>query len=400
MFEYCNAVMEPWDGPAAICGTDGRWVIAGLDRNGLRPLRYTVTASRMLVVGSETGMVKIPEGDILSRGRLGPGQTVAVDLDAARFYGDDDLLDMLSQRQDFEGWVGRINRIDRIVRDDSVEPAGWPAEELRRRQAAVGTTLEELEVILHPMVADGAEAVGSMGDDTPLAVLSEHYRGLSHYFRQAFSQVTNPPIDSLRETRVMSLTTRLGNLGNVLDQDGTQCELLQLDSPVLTSGECAALLEFLGPNACVIDCTFAAGEGESGLRDALGRIRREAEERVREGCSHVFLTDEHQGPARAYIPMILATAAVHTHLVRHSLRTFTSLNVRTAECVDVHAIAIMIGSGATTVNAYLAQESIADRHRRGLFGEVTLRQAVESYRRAINKGLLKVMSKMGISVVA
>ncbi len=400
MFEYCNAVMEPWDGPAAICGTDGRWVIAGLDRNGLRPLRYTVTASRMLVVGSETGMVKIPEGDILSRGRLGPGQTIAVDLDAPRFYGDEDLLDLLSQRQDFEGWVGRINRIDRIVRNDSVEPAGWSGEELRRRQAAVGTTLEELEVILHPMVADGSEAVGSMGDDTPLAVLSEYYRGLSHYFRQAFSQVTNPPIDSLRETRVMSLTTRLGNLGNVLDENGTQCELLQLDSPVLTSGECQALLEFLGSSACVIDCTFTAADGEAGLRDALARIRREAEERVREGCSHVFLTDEHQGPARAYIPMILATAAVHTHLVRHSLRTFTSLNVRTAECVDVHAIAIMIGSGATTVNAYLAQESIADRHRRGLFGDMTLRTAVERYRRAIDKGLLKVMSKMGISVVA
>ncbi len=399
MFEYCNAVMEPWDGPAAICGTDGRWVIAGLDRNGLRPLRYTVTASRLLVVGSETGMVKIPEGDILSRGRLGPGQTIAVDLDASRFFGDDDLLDMLSQRQDFEAWVGRINRIDRIVRD-AVEPEGWSGEELRRRQAAVGTTLEELEVILHPMVAEGAEAIGSMGDDTPLAVLSEHYRGLSHYFRQAFSQVTNPPIDSLRETRVMSLTTRLGNLGNVLDENGTQCELLQLDSPVLTSGECHALLGFLGANACVIDCTFAADEGEAGLRDALARIRREAEERVREGCGHVFLTDEHQGPARAYIPMILATAAVHTHLVRHSLRTFTSLNVRTAECVDVHAIAIVIGSGATTVNAYLAQDSIADRHRRGLFGDVTLRQAVESYRKAINKGLLKVMSKMGISVVA
>ena len=399
MFEYCNAVMEPWDGPAAICGTDGRWVIAGLDRNGLRPLRYTVTASRLLVVGSETGMVKIPEGEILSRGRLGPGQTIAVDLDAPRFYGDDALLDMLSQRQDFEGWVGRINRIDRIVRD-AVEPAGWSGEELRRRQAAVGTTLEELEVILHPMVEGGAEAVGSMGDDTPLAVLSEHYRGLSHYFRQAFSQVTNPPIDSLRETRVMSLTTRLGNLGNVLDENGAQCELLQLDSPVLTSGECMALLEFLGSNACVIDCTFAAREGEAGLRDALARIRREAEERVREGCGHVFLTDEHQGPERALIPMILATAAVHTHLVRHSLRTFTSLNVRTAECVDVHAIAITIGSGATTVNAYLAQESIADRHRRGLFGDMTLRTAVERYRRAIDKGLLKVMSKMGISVVA
>ncbi|WP_239479189.1 glutamate synthase large subunit [Lichenicola cladoniae] len=400
MFQYCNAVMEPWDGPAAICGTDGRWVIAGLDRNGLRPLRYTITSSQMLVVGSETGMVKIPEPDIVSRGRLGPGQTIALDLDESRLYGADELLDVLSARQDFEGWVTRINKIDRIVRSDSIEPTYWTGEELRRRQTAVGTTLEELEMILHPMVSDGSEAIGSMGDDTPLAVLSERYRGLAHYFRQAFSQVTNPPIDSLRETRVMSLVTRLGNLGNVLDEDGSQCELLQLDSPVLTSGEYEALLQFLGTSACVIDCTFPAANGEAGLREALTRIRREAEERVREGCTHVFLTDEKQGPDQAYIPMILATGAVHTHLVATSLRTFTSLNVRTAESLDVHAIAVMIGVGATTVNAYLAQESIADRHRRGLFGDIPLRTAVERYRKAIDKGLLKTMSKMGISVIA
>ncbi len=400
MFRYCNAVMEPWDGPAAICGTDGRWVIAGLDRNGLRPLRYTVTTGGMLVVGSETGMVKIAEADIEHRGRLGPGETVALDLDEGRLYGAGELLDLLSARQDFEGWVGRIRRIDRIVRADAVEPTCWSGEELRRRQSAVGTTLEELEVILHPMVAEGAEAIGSMGDDTPLAVLSEHYRGLSHYFRQAFSQVTNPPIDSLRETRVMSLATRLGNLGNVLDETAGQCELLQLDSPVLTTGEHQALLEFLGTSAAVIDCTFPVAAGEGGLREALGRIRREAEERVREGCTHLFLTDEHQGPANAFIPMILATAAVHTHLVNTSLRTFTSLNVRTAECLDVHAIAVTIGAGATTVNAYLAQESIADRQRRGLFGDMSLRTAVERYRKAVDKGLLKVMSKMGISVIA
>jgi len=400
MFRYCNAVMEPWDGPAALCGTDGRWVIAGLDRNGLRPLRYSITASQMLIVGSETGMVKVPEPDVISRGRLGPGQTIALDLSEQRLYDNETLLDMLAGRQDFAGWSRRINKIDKIVRADATEPTYWSGEELRRRQVAVGTTLEELEMILHPMVSDAAEAVGSMGDDTPLAVLSEHYRGLSHYFRQAFSQVTNPPIDSLRETRVMSLTTRLGNLGNILEEKESQCDLLQLDSPILTSGEYQALLDFLGASACVIDCTFPAAAGEVGLREALTRIRREAEERVREGCAHVFLTDERQGPDRAYIPMILAAGAVHTHLVRNSLRTFTSLNVRTAECLDVHAMAVLIGVGATTINAYLAQESIADRLRRGLFGEISLRQAMERYRKAIDKGLLKTMSKMGISIVA
>jgi len=400
MFLYCNAVMEPWDGPAAVCGTDGRWVIAGLDRSGLRPLRYTITASEMLIVGSETGMVKVAEGDIVKRGRLGPGQTIAVDLDECRFYEDDTLLDLLSSRQDFSGWSKRIHRIDEIVRGDAVEPVVYAGEALRRRQVAVGTSLEELEMILHPMGAEGAEATGSMGDDTPLAVISEHYRGIAHYFRQAFSQVTNPPIDSLRETRVMSLTTRLGNLGNVLAEEEGQCELLELASPVLTSAEHAALREFLGSSACRIDCTFAVADGEAGLRTAIERIRREAEEAVRAGCAHVFLTEEAQSAERAYIPMILAAAAVHTHLVRHSLRTFTSLNVRTAECLDVHAVAVMIGVGATTVNPYLAQESLADRHRRGLFGDVALRTVVERYRRAIDKGLLKTMSKMGISVVA
>ena len=219
MFLYCNAVMEPWDGPAAIAATDGRWVIAGLDRNGLRPLRFTVTRHAMLIVGSETGMVKLDEADILEKGRVGPGQTIAVDLDHARFFADDDLKDLLAARHPYGEWARQIRQIDHIVQTDAPEPALWQGEALRRRQLAAGVTLEELETILHPMVEDAQEAVGSMGDDTPVAVLSDSYRGLQHYFRQNFSQVTNPPIDSLRETRVMTLKTRLGNLGNVLDED-------------------------------------------------------------------------------------------------------------------------------------------------------------------------------------
>jgi glutamate synthase (NADPH/NADH) large chain len=400
MFLYCNAVMEPWDGPAAIAATDGRWVIAGLDRNGLRPLRYAVTADHMLIVGSEAGMVKLRESDILRKGRVGPGQTIGVDLDAGRFYADEELKDVLAARQPYGKWTRRITEIDHIVRADATEPVAYEGEELRRRQLAVGTTLEELEMILHPMVEDSAEATGSMGDDTPIAVLSEKYRGLHHYFRQGFSQVTNPPIDSLRETRVMSLVTRLGNLGNVLDEDSTQCDLLQLDSPVLSSAEFAAMRSFMGGNAVVVDATFPVADDEAGLRAALDRIRREAEDAVRAGCTHVILTDEAQGPERAPIPMILATGAVHTHLVRQSLRTFTSLNVRAAECLDVHTFAVLIGVGATTVNAYLAQESIADRHRHGLFGDISLKDAVQHYKKAVNKGLLKTMSKMGISVIS
>ena len=397
---YCNAVMEPWDGPAAIAATDGRWVIAGLDRNGLRPLRYTVTADQLLVVGSEAGMVKFAESDVVAKGRVGPGQTIGVDLDEARFYNDEEMKDLLAARQPFGEWTKRIARIDQVVKTDAPEPVLYGAEELRRRQLAVGTTLEELEMILHPMVEDSQEATGSMGDDTPVAVLSERYRGLHHYFRQAFAQVTNPPIDSLRETRVMTLKTRLGNLGNVLDEDSSQCDLLQLESPVLSTAEFAAMAATMGDTACRVDCSFPVAEGEAGLRAAIERVRREAEEGVRAGFAHVILSDEAQGPERAPIPMILATAAVHTHLVRQSLRTFTSLNVRCAECLDTHYFAVLIGVGATTVNAYLAQESIADRQRRGLFGKMSLKEAVQHYKKAVDKGLLKVMSKIGISVIS
>ncbi len=400
MFLYCNAVMEPWDGPAAMCATDGSWAIAGLDRNGLRPLRYSVTTDGMLILGSETGMVTLEENMIAEKGRIGPGEMIAVDLEDGRFLKNDAVLDMLAARHPYGDWTARVKKIDHIVKTDAPEPVYYQGEILRRRQLAVGMTLEELETILHPMVEDGVEATGSMGDDTPIAVLSEQYRGLHHYFRQNFAQVTNPPIDSLRETRVMSLKTRLGNLGNVLDQDSSQCDLLQLDTPVLSNAEFEAMLRMMGNSAIVVDCTFPVEDGEAGLRQAIQRVRRQAEEGVREGCTHVVLTDEHQGAARVPIPMILATGAVHTHLVACSLRTFTSLNVRAAECMDIHNFAVLIGVGATTVNAYLAQESIADRHRRGLFGQLTLKEAVGRFKKAIDKGLLKTMSKMGISVIS
>jgi len=400
LFLYCNAVMEPWDGPAALCATDGRWVIAGLDRNGLRPLRYTVTQSGLLIVGSETGMVKVAEDAVTAKGRVGPGQCIGVDLDDGRVYLDTELKDLLAGRKPFGQWVSRTTPIDEIVKVASPQPAQMTGETLRRAQLAMGYTLEELEQILHPMVEDAQEAVGSMGDDTPIAVLSSQYRGLHHYFRQNFAQVTNPPIDSLRETRVMSLKTRLGNLGNILDEDPTQCDMLMLDSPVLSSAQFSAMRHYMGSSACEVDCTFPVSEGEAGLRHALLRIRREAEEGVRSGCQHVILTDEAQGRERVAIPMILAVSAVHTHLVKTSLRTFTSLNLRCAECLDVHYFAVLIGAGATTVNAYLAEASIADRHRRGLFQGLSVEDAIDRYKKAVDKGLLKTMSKMGISVIS
>ncbi len=401
LLSYCNAVMEPWDGPAAICGYGGRWAIAGMDRNGLRPLRYTLTGDGLLFAGSETGMVRIDEATVIEKGRIGPGEMLAIDLKLGKLYREGDIKAYLARQRPFGEWTKNTTALDDLVRRAAKgESAELSREELRRRQLSFGLTMEDMELILHPLVEDAKEAVGSMGDDTPLAVLSDRYRGLHHFFRQNFSQVTNPPIDSLRERAVMTLKTRLGNLGNILDEDETQCRLLQLDTPVLTNAEFEAMRGYMAETAAEIDCTFDPKEGEHALPDALARIRKEAEDAVRAGKEHVILSDKTMNAERAALPMILATGAVHTHLLRQQLRTFTSLNVRSGECLDVHYVAVLIGVGATTVNAYLAQEAIADRLSRGLFGEMTLSDALQRYKKAMDEGLLKIMSKMGISVLS
>ncbi|MEM7653234.1 MAG: glutamate synthase central domain-containing protein, partial [Pseudomonadota bacterium] len=362
MYRYYNAIMEPWDGPAAVCGFGGRWALAGMDRNGLRPLRYSITRDGLLIAGSETGMVVVDEAEIIEKGRLGPGQMIAVDLDEGRLYHDGELKDLLASQRPFKSWVGNITSLEALLGTVTSEPSVMDRETLRARQVSCGMTMEDLELILHPMVEDGKEAIGSMGDDSPLSVLSSSYRGMHVYFRQNFSQVTNPPIDSLREARVMSLRTRLGNLGNILDEDESQLRVLELPSPVLTTAAFEAMRGYMGEAAVDIDCTFPLSEGDQGFQMALRRIRQEAEDAVRGGAAHLILTDMGANEDRAMLPMILATGAVHTHLVDQHLRTFTSLNIRSSECLDVHHFAVLIGVGATTVNAYLAQESIADRH--------------------------------------
>ena len=398
MYSYSNAVMEPWDGPAALAMTDGRWVCAGLDRNGLRPMRYVVTGDGLVIAGSEAGMVPTDEMTVIEKGALGPGQMLAVDMDEAKLYHDSEIKDRLAASQPFGDWVGSITDLDALT-VGVAEKRLFEGGDLRRRQVAAGYSVEELEIILHAMAEDSKEAIASMGDDTPPAVLSEKYRPLSHYFRQNFSQVTNPPIDSLREHRVMSLKTRFGNLKNVLDQDNSQTEILQLESPFVSNARFDAMVRHFGDAVVEIDCAFDAGTDRDSLREGLARIRREAEDAVRAGANHIILTDHLQTADRVPMPMILATSAVHSWLTRKGLRTFTSLNVRSAECIDPHYFAVLIGSGATTVNAYLAEDSIADRVARGLIsGDLT--RAVGRYREAIDQGLLKIMSKMGISVIS
>lgn len=402
LYDYCNSVMEPWDGPAGIAAFDGRWAVAGLDRNGLRPLRYALTTDGILAVGSETGMCPLGNHEIARRGSIPAGGMIAADLETGKFYDHREIVDHLAAKAPYEEWLQAVVELEPQI-GPGPEPVLFSREELLRRQTAAGFTLETLELILAPMAESSKEAIGSMGDDTAPAVLSSAYRPMSHFFRQNFSQVTNPPIDPLREGRVMSLRTRFKNLGNVLDTDKSQQEVFVLESPVLTTGMYERMHTRLGLGTEVIDCTFAAdavtSEGAA-LKDALERIRREAEEAVRAGREHIILTDEHQSAIRIAVPMILATGAVHSHLVAQGLRTFCSITVRSAECLDTHYFAVLIGVGATCVNAYLAQDAIADRHARGLLGDLSLGLAVKNFKDAVEAGLLKIISKMGISVIS
>jgi glutamate synthase (NADPH) large chain len=400
MYRYLASVMEPWDGPAALAMTDGRWVVAGMDRNALRPLRYTQTADNLLIVGSEAGMVLVPESTVIRKGRLGPGEMIAVDLAEGEVYTDREIKDRVSAERPYGDMVGQFKSFGDLPPAPAGSTPSWSKEELTRRQIAANMTLEDMELILAPMVEDAKEAVGSMGDDAPLAVISDKPRTVSHFFRQNFSQVTNPPIDSLRERYVMSLNTRFSNLANILEDRSRNEEVLVLDSPVLTCADWLRLKAYFGDAVAEIDCTYPAEGGTEQLRAAITRIREEAEKAVREGRTEIFLSDENVSEDRVGMAMILAAAAVHTHLVRKGLRSYASINVRSAECLDTHYYAVLIGVGATTVNAYLSEACIADRHARGLFGKMDFETCLERHRTAVNEGLLKIMSKMGIAVIS
>ncbi len=401
LFSYCNTIMEPWDGPAGLCATDGRWVIAGLDRNGLRPLRYTISKDGLISVGSETGMVDIQDDKIIERGRVSPGQIIGVDLKKGRFFNDKQLKDWAAARYPYEKWIKNIKRLDdELIQNSKNHTASLNDEILLRSQQSFAQTLEDLENILTPMVKTANEAIGSMGDDTPLAVLSRRYRPLHHYFRQSFSQVTNPPIDSLRERQVMTLSTRFGNMNNILEDTEEQTNVYHLSSPILLKAESEHLFNILGEKVRILDATFDINEGAAGLENALMRLREESEAAVLAGINHLIISDEALSANRVAVPPILAVGALNTHLVKNGLRTYASINVRSAECMDVHYFAVLIGVGATTVNPWLSEETIHNLHKKGKLGQITIKQALENYRKAIDKGLLKVMSKLGIGVLS
>ena len=403
MFTCLNSVSEQWDGPAAIAATDGKWVIAGMDRNGLRPMRYTITKDNIIIVSSESGMVEVHDAQIIERGRLGPGDILGIDLEAGRLYRDSELKDLLATQYPYKEWAGNIVRLNELMADtNSLKPEAknLKPELLHSFHLANGYTHEDIEAILHPMAEDGKEAVGSMGDDTPMAILSDKQRGFHHFFRQNFSQVTNPPIDSLRERRVMSLFTRFGNDGNYLSLDQSHSKILIADTPLLLSHEMAFITKHFAERVTEIDTLFIPSPSGGGLERGLDELKAKSEAAIRSGKSYIVLTDERMDAERAGIPMILAVSAVQSHLVKHKLRKKASILVRSAECFDVHCFAVLVGVGATTVNPYLAEATIIERHKRGLFGKKSREQVLLNFQESMSAGLLKIMSKMGISIVS
>ena len=395
LFNFLNSTMEPWDGPAAIAATDNEWVIVATDRNGLRPLRYTVTRDKLLFAGSETGMIDLNEKKIVSKGRLGPGEILGVRIEKGKVYSNDEIKNYLSK--EYKHYNNQIIDLDKKLEAET-EKVELEGQRLRNFQHCFGYSIEDLELILHPMAEDAKEATGSMGDDTPLAVLSDKYRPLYHYFRQNFSQVTNPPIDSLRENKVMSLKTRFGNLGNILDFSKlTKDNIYVLNSPILSNAQFEKFLKFFGNNNKVLDCTFSKDDD---LETSINLLKVKSEQAVREGIKQIILSDKNISENRMPMPMLLCIGAINTHLVKLGLRGYVSINVQTGDALDTHSFATLIGVGATTVNPYLAFDSLYQRHSKKLFGNFTFDECVSRYIKSVNLGLLKIMSKMGISVLS
>ena len=395
LFNFLNSTMEPWDGPAAIAATDNDWVIAATDRNGLRPLRYTVTKDKLLFAGSETGMVDLDEKKIVSKGRLGPGEIIGVRIERGKVFTNSEIKNYLAK--EYKNFNNQIIDLDKkfLIKDEKNEFSG---EELRILQHCFGYSIEDLELILHPMVEESKEATGSMGDDTPLAVLSDKYRPLYHFFRQNFSQVTNPPIDSLRENKVMSLKTRFGNLGNILDFSNlTEENIYVLNSPILSNSQFKKFVSYFGGNSKILECTF---DEQDSLENALNNLKGEVEKSVREGINQIILTDKNISKEKLPIPMLLCIGAINTHLINLGLRGYVSINVQTGDALDTHSFATLIGVGATTVNPYLAFDSIHQRYTKMLFENLSFEECISRYIKSVNLGLLKIMSKMGISVLS
>ncbi len=399
-YEYHASLMEPWDGPAAIAFTDGRVIGATLDRNGLRPARYLVTKSGLLVMASETGVLPIPPEEICYKGRLQPGKMLLADLEQGRIVPDEEIKEQLAVRQPYGEWI----KENQITLDKLPAPPRWHPSELETivsRQRAFGYTSEDLKFMLGPMAATGQDPVGSMGTDTPLACLSDKPQPLFNYFRQLFAQVTNPAIDPIREQVVMSLTSYIGNERNILEETPQHCHTLKLPHPILTNYDLEKLRrvswgDFL---ATTLSMLYRVDGGEEELERAVDGLCRRASLAVKNGYSLLILSDRGFDQEYAPIPSLLALSAVHHHLIREGTRTQVALIVESGEPREVMHFSLLIGYGASAVNPYLAIETLEEMCRRGILGDLTFETALKNYKKAVNKGLLKVFSKMGISTL-
>ncbi len=398
-YEYQSCLLEPWDGPASIAFTDGTLIGAVLDRNGLRPSRYWVTKGGLVVMASEAGVLDIPPEEVESKGRLRPGRMFLVDTAQGRIIADTEIKKSLAARRPYRNWLDK-----NLLKLDDLPPAaqvnGHLEEPLLKLQRTFGYTLEDLRILMAPMATDGQEAVGSMGNDTPLAVLSNRPQLLSNYFKQLFAQVTNPPLDAIREEIITSLITTIGSEGNLLDETPEQCRLLRLEQPILTNTQ----LEQIGQlnvdrlKSRTLSTLFPRSAGPEGLRRRMDELRQEASQALAAGVTILILSDRGVNVEMVPIPALLATSGVHHHLVREESRTRCGLVVETGEAREVHHFALLTGYGAGAVNPYLAFSTLRQMLADGYVAETfTYEKLEKNYIKAIGKGLLKVMSKMGIS---
>ncbi|MEY4862180.1 MAG: hypothetical protein RLZ51_275 [Pseudomonadota bacterium] len=414
-YEYHAAMMEPWDGPAAIAFTDGRQIGATLDRNGLRPARYIVTDDDLVVMASESGVLpQIPESRIVKKWRLQPGKMFLIDLEKGRIIDDKELKDQLASSRPYRQWIDRLRiRLDEIATSELASTEGsdtssgnsdrpLQAVPLLDRQQAFGYTQEDLKFLMAPMARDGEEAVGSMGNDSPLAVLSNKNKTLYHYFKQLFAQVTNPPIDAIREQLVMSLVSFIGPKPNLLDINNINPPLrLEVAQPVLTA-EDMDRIRHIGRytdgkfQSYELDVCYPVAWGAQGIEARIASLCASAVDAVRSGFNILIVSDRRVDADHVAIPALLATSAIHQHLIETGLRTATGLVVETGSAREVHHFALLAGYGAEAVHPYLAMETIAQMHA-GLGPDLSADKAVKNYIKAIGKGLQKIMSKMGIS---
>jgi glutamate synthase domain-containing protein 2/glutamate synthase domain-containing protein 1/glutamate synthase domain-containing protein 3 len=401
-YEYQRCIFEPWDGPAALVFSDGVTVGACLDRNGLRPARYKLTSDGIFLLGSEVGISAVDSATVVENGRLAPGEMIAVDTRAGKLLRDGEIKNELAVRQDYQGWLEKnLIRLEASTETELVAPMEeLDMVELTQRQVAFGWTSEELDMVIKPMAETGAEAIGSMGDDTPLAVLSLKPRLLYTYFKQLFAQVTNPPIDPIREKLVMSLYTTIGWRRNMLAETPEHARVIMVESPILLGPDMDRLLHAAPDHpAATISCLWEVAEGPNGLSAAVQRICAEAAQAVTEGARILVLSDRGVSPDKCAIPMLLATGAVHHHLNRSGQRMKVGLVCETGEARDVHQMACLIGYGASCIYPYLALETLQEMLEKGQIAG-TFAQACLHYRKALESGILKIMSKMGISVVS